>query len=100
MEVHFRCEPEVMGRSADEIAEELGDALELNDLGSMMTMDSAGVDSDFEVILEVDPRRTKSALRQIRAVLKRLKAPADTRILEVRETETLEHPLIAPSKQE
>jgi hypothetical protein len=89
-----------MDREADEIADELGDDLMVNGLGSMMTMDSAGVDSQFEVILEVERHRLKGALTQIRKTLKRLKAPATTRIFEVADTGPVEHPLVAPSKQE
>lgn len=98
MEVHFQCEPEELGMEADEIAEVLGDDVWLQDLGSMMTMDSGGEDSRFEVILEVKRHRLKAALTQIRKTLKRLKAPATTRIIEVADTGPIEHPLIARLK--
>lgn len=99
LEVHFQCDPEDMGMEADEIAEELGDDLMVNGLGSMMTMDSAGVDSMFEVILEVERHRLKGALTQLRKTLKRLKAPPSTRIIEVADTGAVEHQLVAPPKQ-
>ncbi len=99
LEVHFQCDPEDMGMEADEIAEELGDDLMVNGLGSMMTMDSAGVDSMFEVILEVERHRLKGALTQIRKTLKRLKAPPSTRIIEVADTGAVEHLLVAPPKK-
>jgi hypothetical protein len=98
VEVHFQCEPEDMGMEADEIAEHLGDDLFVNGLGQLMTMDSAGEDSEFEIILEVEVHRMKGAITQIRKTLKRLKAPADTRIIEVAYTGPIEHPLIAPPK--
>ncbi|MEQ1843130.1 MAG: hypothetical protein ABL994_22230, partial [Verrucomicrobiales bacterium] len=98
VEVHFQCDPEEMNMEADEIAEELGDDLMVNGLGSMMTMDSAGVDSRFEVILEVPRHRLKGALTQIRKTLKRLKAPSTTRLIEVADTGPVEHPLVAPAK--
>lgn len=101
LEVHFFVSPEAMGSSADLIAEELGDALDLNGLGGLMTMDSADgtLGSDFEVVLEVEPKRIKGALTQIRKTLKRIKAPATTRILEVSETGNIEHPLVALPKE-
>ncbi len=99
IEVNFQCEPEEMlGLEASEIAEELGDDLFVNGSGSLMTMDSAGVDSRFEVILEVERHRLKGALTQIRKTLKRLKAPPTTRIIEASDTGSIEHPLIAPPK--
>lgn len=98
VEVHFKCEPEELGMEADEIAEGLGDDLWLQDLGSMMTMDSGGEDSRFEVILEVKRHRLKAALTQIRKTLKRLKAPVSTRIIEVADTGNVEHPLIKPAQ--
>lgn len=98
VEVHFQCNTEAMGMPADLIAEHLGDDLEVNDLGLLMTMDSGGVESEFEVILEVGRRRIKSAISQIRKTLRRLKAPADTRIIEVADTGPIEHPLVAPPK--
>jgi hypothetical protein len=99
IEVNFQCEPEEMlGMEASEIAEELGDDLFVNGSGSLMTMDSGGVDSRFEVILEVERHRLKGALTQIRKTLKRLKAPPTTRIIEASDTGSIEHPLIAPPK--
>lgn len=98
VEVNFQCEPQVMGMEADEIAEHLGNDLDMIGAGMLMTMDSAGMDSLFEVILEVQPHRMKGAISQIRKTLKRLKAPPDTRIIEVASTGNIEHPLIAPPK--
>jgi hypothetical protein len=99
VEVNFQCEPEEMlGLAADEIAETLGDDLMVNGSGYLMTMDSNGVDSVFEVILEVYRHRMKGALTQIRKTLKRLKAPPTTRIIEASDTGIIEHPLIAPPK--
>jgi hypothetical protein len=98
MEVNFQCDPEEMGMVADEIAEELGDDLMVNGFGSMMTMDSSGEDSRFEVILEVERHRLKGALTQIRKTLKRIKAPPTTRIIEVADSGNIEHPLIATPK--
>ena len=98
VEVNFQCDPDVMGMEADEIAEALGDDLYVNGLGSMMTMDSAGEDSRFEVILEVERHRLKGGLTQIRKTLKRLKAPESTRIIEVADTGPIEHPLTALPK--
>ncbi len=99
IEVNFQCEPEEMlGMEASEIAEELGDDLFVNGSGSLMTMDSGGVDSRFEVILEVERHRLKGALTQIRKTLKRLKAPPTTRIIEASDTGSIEHPIIAPPK--
>lgn len=99
IEVNFQCEPEEMlGMTASLIAETLGDDLMVNGSGSLMTMDSAGVDSRFEVILEVQRHRMKRAVTQIRKTLKRLKAPPTTRIIEASDTGIIHHPLIAPPK--
>jgi hypothetical protein len=100
IEVHFYNTPESSGMTPDAIAEELDDALAEHDLGLMVTVDSGIGDynSEFEVVLEITPRRLRGALAQIRKTLKRLKAPPTTRIIEVADTGNIEHPLVAPAK--
>jgi hypothetical protein len=96
--------PELLAQR-ETIEEQLGLELDLVEAG---TVNGSGVLADregncvsFDITLNIEPRRLKTALRAIRSVLKRFKAPPDTEILEHHPEyeEPIAHPLVMPPKK-
>jgi hypothetical protein len=86
--------PELAARLG-EMEDEFSMELELADCGAVNGSGMMEGGGSFDVALDVNPRRLKTALRVIRKVLKRFKAPPETQILEHHSEyeDPIEHPL-------
>lgn len=99
IEILFPPENAGLDAKREEIEFELDAELQMADCGAL-NGGGSGPGDCFDIALEVDPRRLKTALRVIRKVLKHFKAPPETKILEQHPEyeDPIEHPLVAAPK--
>jgi hypothetical protein len=108
LEVQFPCYMEDLGMEEWEIIDAFDDALNGRELGLATSVDSGfslcaddkqtGFTAEFSVVLEIEPGRLKNALTRIRRVLKKLKAPSTTRIVEMTDDGNIVHPFSIQSE--
>ncbi len=104
LEVQFPCDMEDLGMEEWEISDAFDEALNDRELGLATSVDSGfspcaddgqtGFSAEFCVVLDIEPGRLKPALTRIRRVLKKLKAPPATRIVEMTDDGNIVHPFI------